>query len=94
MVSDYERERSGANVPPRFAAFMPEREQESNMRNSKKQIDLRIEKAYRAGCSGVQINIMDIPKVFNFGRIKVAEGEDDASLAASIAAYVSHLVRL
>jgi hypothetical protein len=41
-----------------------------------------IDAAYRASCTGanctgVQINIMDIPKVFAFGRQKIAEGEDD-----------------
>jgi hypothetical protein len=57
-----------------------------------KAIDLRIEKAFGASCSGVPINIMDIGKVFNFGRIKINEGEDDASLAASIRAYVDRFL--
>jgi len=63
------------------------------MRNTRKLEDLRIDKAYRASCTGIQINILDIPKIFNFGHIKIAEGVDDAELASSIHAYVTHLVR-
>jgi hypothetical protein len=48
----------------------------------------RVERAYYATCSGIRINIMDIPKVFEYGELKVAEGLDDAALAASIRAYV------
>jgi hypothetical protein len=62
------------------------------MSNSRKQINRRIENAYRASCSGVPINIMDISKVFNFGRIKISEGVDDTSLAASIRAYVDRFL--
>lgn len=55
---------------------------------AEKLIDARIDRAYRAACSGVAINIMDIPKVFAFGKIKIAEGEDDQALASSIGHYV------
>ena len=48
----------------------------------------RVDMAYRATCSGIQINILDIPKIFAYGELKVAEGLDDAALAASIRAYV------
>lgn len=58
------------------------------MRRAEKLIDLRIDKAYRVACSGVAVNIMDIPKIFAFGKQKIAEGEDDGALAASIGAYV------
>jgi len=50
--------------------------------------DQRVERAYYRTCSGVQIDIMDIGKVFDFGRLKVAAGEDDNALGASIRAYV------
>ena len=51
----------------------------------------RVDAAYRATCSGIAINILDIPKVFAYGELKVAEGEDDAALGASIRAYVETL---
>jgi len=53
-----------------------------------KLIDSRIDKAYRSTCSGIEINILDISKVFAFGRVKIEQGEDDAALAASVRAYV------
>lgn len=58
---------------------------------SEKLIDSRIDKCYRMTCSGIAINVMDIPKVFAFGRIRIMEGEDDAALASSIRAYVESI---
>ena len=53
--------------------------------------DKRVERAYYKTCSGIQIDIMDIGKIFEFARLKVAEGEDDAALGASIRAYVERI---
>jgi hypothetical protein len=53
-----------------------------------KAIEKRIERAYYATCSGISINVMDIGKVFKYGETRVALGEDDATLGASIRAYV------
>lgn len=53
-----------------------------------KAIDKRVEAAYYATCSGIQVNIMDIPKVFAEGRKAVAEGLDQDALAARILAFV------
>lgn len=48
----------------------------------------RIEAAYSARCQRVQISIMDIPKVFQYGHQAVKDGLTDAELADAIAAYV------
>lgn len=53
-----------------------------------KKIDKRIEAAYYAVANGIQIDIMDIPKVFAVGRAFVADGVDDDTLKTMIAAYV------
>lgn len=54
------------------------------------QMDKRIEKVYYQRCSGVQINIMDIQKVFKHGRevlIKVPT-MNDIDLGDHIATFV------
>ena len=50
--------------------------------------DKRIETAYYATCRGIQIDIMEIGKVFDYGRLQIAQGVDDAGLASAIRAYV------
>lgn len=50
--------------------------------------DRRVEEAYRRHCCGFQINIMDLAKVFAFGRRAVAQGQDDDELGASLRVYV------
>ena len=60
-----------------------------------REIDKRVEQAYYKTCSGVQINMMNIPKVFDFGRKKVLEDRlDDEALGLSIRAYVDVLNRM
>ena len=51
-------------------------------------LDRRIEEAYRKGCNGVQIDIMDIGKVFDFGRKAIAAGCDDTELMEGIRRFV------
>ncbi len=43
---------------------------------SAKQIDKLVERAYYATCSGIQIDILNIGKVFEAGRKAYAEGRD------------------
>jgi hypothetical protein len=50
--------------------------------------DKLVEQAYYATCSGIQIDIMDIGKVYAFGRLKLEAGEDFEALKASVRAYV------
>ena len=57
---------------------------------SQKAMEKRVERAYYAGCSGVQINIMDISKVFKAGVAAiVAQPEiSDADLTVKFRAIV------
>lgn len=48
----------------------------------------RVEQAFNASCHGVQIDIMDIGKVFTAGLAAIAEGADDATLQATIITFV------
>ena len=50
--------------------------------------DKRVSAAYHATCSGIQINMMDIPKVFKVGLRAITEGCDDESLRLTVRAYV------
>lgn len=52
-------------------------------------IDRRVEKAYRASCCGIGIDILDIPKVFARGREIIASGATDEDLAAQLHSYVN-----
>ena len=48
----------------------------------------RIENIYRVCCSGVQIPMVAIPKVFAAGRAAIAAGGDDAAVTKAIVAFV------
>ncbi len=50
-----------------------------------KKLDKEIEQVYYANCSGIQIDIMDISKVFAEGRKARAEGRD---MKEAIVAFV------
>ena len=50
--------------------------------------ELRVEQAYYRTCSGVQVNILDIPKIFAEGRRIVEAGADDALLGTKLRAFV------
>lgn len=50
--------------------------------------DKLIERAYHETCSGIQINMMDIPKVFDAGHKAINEGKDYEGMKAAIRAFV------
>jgi hypothetical protein len=50
--------------------------------------DKLIEQAYYATCSGIQIDILDIPKVFEAGRAELARGTGYDALKLAVRAYV------
>ena len=58
-------------------------------KKQKKAIDRRVEKAFYDTCSGVQISVLDIGKVFDAGRVAVADGADDDALRAAVVEFVN-----
>lgn len=50
--------------------------------------DARINAAYTETCCGIQIDIMDIGKIFNVGKVAVQSGETDEQLKVTIRNYV------
>ncbi len=49
----------------------------------------RIDAAYRATCSGVQVDIMNIGKIFKAGQAAIDAGADDVALQSAIVAFVA-----
>jgi TPP-dependent pyruvate/acetoin dehydrogenase alpha subunit len=52
-------------------------------------IDRYIERAFADACPGVQIDIMDIPKVFAVGREAYAAGGGEAGMRVAIRDFVA-----
>lgn len=53
----------------------------------------RIEQAYYRSCSGVQIDIMDIGKVFKAGHAALLAGADEAGLEKAVVDFVQTIRR-
>ena len=54
-----------------------------------KLLDARIERAVSRATSGVQIRVLDIPRVFKLAENMVAGGADDTLLDASLLNFVT-----
>lgn len=56
---------------------------------AEKAADQRIDRVYKRVGEGVQINMLDIPKVFRAGREAIAEGATDDQLAEKLTALLA-----
>jgi hypothetical protein len=52
-------------------------------------IDCEIDRIYRENCSGIQIDIFDIPRVFDAGRKARTEGRDMKEAIVSFVASIA-----
>lgn len=61
------------------------------MTRAQKLAEQRVEQAFYRRCSGIQIRVLDMPKIFKAGLQAVAEGLDDTALGDRVAAIVDTL---
>ena len=59
------------------------------MPSKKTKDEARIERLFRERCSGVQIDIMNIGRVFNAGHAAIRNGATDEELGDTIASFVA-----
>lgn len=53
-----------------------------------KKIDKRIEAAFYANFNGVQVSVLDIPKIFRVGREALALGADELGLIMAMRGFI------
>lgn len=53
--------------------------------------DKRVERAFYATCSGIPINILDIPRVFKAGNNAIKDGVDDETLRKVVRDFVESI---
>jgi hypothetical protein len=58
------------------------------MRLTKKQIDARVNDAYRAACPVIQVPMMKLSEVFNTGRASVMAGDSAEETERKLRAFV------
>lgn len=74
------------NAPPQFVPAnykKPRKKPDPN-----KKADAAIDAIYKATCSGIQINMLDIGKVFAVGRASFHAGDNSVLMAVKIRAFV------
>lgn len=67
------------------------RKEKTMKKSEEKKIDQKIESIYRKRCSGIQINIMDIGKVFKVGKAAALAGMSDEQIENEIFAFVQKI---
>jgi len=60
-------------------------------KKEKKAAEGRVSKAYYATCSGIQIDMMDIPRVFAVGMHVIEHGGTDADLEQNVREFVEQI---
>jgi len=75
---------------PVLNSFFAKKKEAATRKREQEKIDKRVERAYYATCSGIQIDIMDIGKVFEAGRdaLRMTPGLNDEQLGIAIRRYV------
>lgn len=58
---------------------------------SKKAMEKRVDAAYYATCNGIQVNMMDLPKIKKVGMDAVAAGVTEDELRAKIWSFVESI---
>jgi len=56
-----------------------------------KKVDARVSQAYKVVGNCVEIDMMDIPRVFAVGRAAVEAGADDEALKAKLGEFVNSI---
>lgn len=60
----------------------------ATLTRAEKAADRRIDKVYRENCANIQVDMMDIPRIFGVGREAIKSGVDDDGLKTLIVAFV------
>lgn len=80
-----------AMTPSNFGRALGKPTRAQTIANNK--ADRRIDAAYRKHCCNIQINVLDIGKVFACGHKLIEQGADDVALAAGILAFVQTIAK-
>lgn len=69
-------------------AFLSNLKHKNTVKKQKNAVDSAIEQVYYARAQGLQIGMMDIPKLFNDARLAISQGKDvESATVEAIAKY-------